>query len=207
VSGRPTPDPFYGRAIVEGTARRPLGARMGLGARLYAGVSGGNEPAAKQRQIYLQGADPLERLDNPFLRSRGSLLEGDDMHYQQPGGGGVRGVDPRLSTVALVALNLELERTMLSRPRGRLFSRVALAGFTDLAHAIGDGALVHPGGRLRFIGDAGVGLRAEHRIGDTRFVTRFDLPLWVSRPELAQDASAGDDRVAFRWVFSFQPEL
>ena len=207
VSGRPTPDPFYGRAIVEGTARRPLGARMGLAARLYAGVSGGNEPAAKQRQIYLQGADPLERLDNPFLRSRGSLLEGDDMHYQQPGGGGVRGVDPRLSTVALVALNLELERTMLSRPRGRLFSRVALAGFTDLAHAIGDGALVHPGGRLRFIGDAGVGLRAEHRIGDTRFVTRFDLPLWVSRPELAQDASAGDDRVAFRWVFSFQPEL
>jgi hypothetical protein len=207
ASGRPDLDPFYGRATVEGTASRPLGARLGLAARLYAGIAGGNDAAAKQRQIYLQGADPLERLGNPFLRSRGSLLKGDDVHYQQPGGGGVRGVDPRVSTVALVALNLELERTMLSRPRARLFSRVALAGFTDLAHAIGDGSVLRPVEPLRFIGDAGVGLRAEHQVGDTRFVTRFDLPLWVSRPQLAQDGSPGDDRLAFRWVFSVQPAL
>jgi hypothetical protein len=52
-----------------------------------------------------------------------------------------------------------------------------------------------------------VGLRAEHRIGDTRFVTRIDLPLFVSRPLLAQDRSPGDDQVAFRWVFSFEPAL
>jgi hypothetical protein len=50
-------------------------------------------------------------------------------------------------------------------------------------------------------------MRAEHRIGDTRFVTRFDLPLFVSRPLLAQDRSPGDDQFAFRWVFSFQPAL
>jgi hypothetical protein len=106
-----------------------------------------------------------------------------------------------------VALNVELERALLMRPTKRLFSRVSVAAFTDLAHGIGedDGAL--PGGRLRFIGDAGVGLRAEHRIGDTHFVTRFDLPLWVSRPELAQDAAPDDDELAFRWVFSFQPEF
>jgi hypothetical protein len=207
ASGRRDLDPFYGRATLEGTARRPLGRRLALAARLYGAVAGGDHPAAKQRQVYLQGADPLARLMNPFLRSRGSLLEGHDVNYQLPGGGGVRGVDPRVSTRALVALNLELERTMVSRPQSRLFSRVALAGFTDLAHAIGDGALSRPGAPLRFIGDAGVGLRAEHRIGNTRFVTRFDLPLWVSRPELAQDASAGDDRMAFRWVFSFQPAL
>ncbi len=207
ASGRADLDPFYGRATVEGTARRPLGRRAGLAARLYGAVAGGDDPAAKQRQVYVQGADPLERLLNPFLRSRGSLLEGHDVNYQLPGGGGVRGVDPRVSTRALVALNLEFERTMVSRPKSRLFSRVALAGFTDLAHAIGDGALSRPGAPLRFIGDAGVGLRAEHRIGNTRFVTRFDFPLWVSRPELAQDASAGDDRMAFRWVFSFQPAL
>ena len=89
---------------------------------------------AKQRQIYLQGADPLEQLDNPFLRSRGSLLEGDDMHYQLPGGGGVRGIDPRVSTAAIVALNLELERTMVTRPRRASVPRVALRHFTDLAH-------------------------------------------------------------------------
>jgi hypothetical protein len=207
ASGRPDLDPFYARATFEGTARRALGTRLGLAARLSAGAAGGNDPAAKQRQIYVQGADPLERIENPFLRSRGSLLEGADVHYQQPGGGGVRGIDPRISTTALVALDLELERTMVSRPKARLFSRVALAGFTDLAHTIGDGAVLRPGAPLRFLGDAGIGLRAEHRIGDTRFVTRLDLPLWVSRPELAQDASPGDDRLAFRWVFSFQPEL
>src|SRR5207244_13256105 len=90
----------------DGTARRPLGARFGLGARVYAGVASGDEAAAKQRQIYVQGADPLERLVNPFLRSRGSLLEGQDVNYQQPGGAGVRGIDPRVSTTALVALKI-----------------------------------------------------------------------------------------------------
>jgi hypothetical protein len=206
ASGRTDLDPFYPRITGEGTARRPLGKHLGLGARLYAGLSGGDHLAAKQRQIYAQGADPLERLDNPFLRSRGALLEGDDMNYQQPGGGGVRGVDPRVSTTALVGLNLELERSLLNRPKSRLFSRVSLAAFTDLAHGIGESTPL-AGDPLRFIGDAGLGVRAEHRIGDTRFVTRFDLPLWVSRPELAQDASPDDDEVAFRWVFSFQPAL
>jgi hypothetical protein len=155
----------------------------------------------------VQGADPLERLANPFLRSRGSLLEGDDMRYQLPGGGGLRGIDPRVSTRALVALNAELERTMISRPKARLFSRVALAAFTDLARGFQDDEDAPSSGRIRFLGDAGVGLRAEHRIGDTRFVTRFDLPLWVSRPELAQDRSTGDDEVAFRWVVSFEPGI
>jgi hypothetical protein len=95
----------------------------------------------------------------------------------------------------------------VSRPKARLFSRVALAGFTDLAHGIGDGAVGRPGPPLRALADAGVGIRAEHRIGDTQFVTRFDFPLWVNRPELAQDASPGDGQGAFRWVFSFQPAM
>ena len=145
----------------------------------------------------MQGADPLARLANPFLRSRGSLLEGDDMNYQQPGGGGVRGVDPRVSTTALVGLNVELERSLVTRPKARLFSRVALAAFTDLAHGIGESTPL-PGDRLRFIGDAGIGIRAEHRIGDTRFVTRFDLPLWMSRPELGIQLPAGAVRTAWR---------
>ena len=48
-----------------------------------------------------------------------------------------------------------------------------------------------PVSEIDFLGDAGLGLRADHRIGDTRFTTRFDFPLYVSRPELAQDR---DDR-------------
>ena len=207
ASGRSDLNPFYGRVTVEGTAHRAIGAHWGLAARLYAGVAGGDGLPPKQRQIYAQGADPLARLANPFLRSRGALLEGEDVHYQLPGGGGVRGMDPRISTRGLVAVNAELERTVLARPNARLFSRVALAAFTDLAHGFQRDADAPTSGRIRFLGDAGVGLRAEHRIGDTRFVTRFDLPLWVNRPALAQDRSAGDDEFAFRWVFSFEPEL
>jgi hypothetical protein len=207
ASGRNGLDQFYQRLALEGTARRALGARWGLGARLSFGLAGGDDLPVKQRQIYVQGADPLERLENPFLRSRGSLLEGEDLNYQLPGGGGVRGIDPRVSTRGLVALNAELERAVVTRPGARLFSRVALAAFTDLAHGIEEASDSALTGRIRFLGDAGLGIRAEHRIGDTRFVTRFDLPLWVNRPELAQDRSPGDRDFAFRWVFSFQPEL
>ena len=112
----------------------------------------------------------------------------------------------RLSTASLVAINLELERTLVARPQARLFSRVALAAFSDLSRSIGQSPEANLGERVRFLGDAGIGIRAEHRVGDTRFVTRLDLPLWVSRASLAQDASSSD-AVAFRWVFSFQPAL
>jgi hypothetical protein len=62
-----------------------------------------------------------------------------------------------------------------------------------------------PGGRIKFLGDAGLGLRAEHRIGDTRFMTRFDVPLFLSRPEVGQNSDSGDDELEFRWTFSFEP--
>jgi hypothetical protein len=204
-TGRADLEPFYFRGTIEGTARRTLGRALDFGTRVYAGVAGGEHEAVKQRQIYFQGADPLAQLDNPFLRSRGALLAGDDMRYHAPGGAGVRGADPRLSTAAIVALSLELERTLLARPRSRLFNRVGIALFGDLSHAIGGAAQASLNDRIRFLGDAGIGLRADHRIGDTRFVTRLDLPLWFSRPEVAHDRSPADDELAFRWVFSFQP--
>jgi hypothetical protein len=49
----------------------------------------------------------------------------------------------------------------------------------------------------------GFGLRADHRIGDTKFITRFDIPLYVTRPELSVRPTGND--VEFRWVFSFEP--
>ncbi len=200
VSARPELDPFYFRGQVEATARRPLGSKRSFGARVFIGVASGDHTAAKQRQIYLQGADPLQQLRNPFLRSRGSLLVGDDFRYHSPGGAGIRGIDQRMSTGAAVALNLELDQTVLARPTSRLFSRVAVAAFGDLAHAWGshDSTV-----RRGFLGDAGVGLRADHRIGDTRFTTRFDLPLFVSRSDLSLRPS--NDDFDFRWVFSFEP--
>jgi hypothetical protein len=123
------------------------------------------------------------------------------MHYHAPGGAGVRGIDRRASSSAIVSLNLELDQALLTRPAARLFQRVGLALFTDLA--VGDN--IDPGDTdaARFVGDAGIGFRADHRIGDTRFTTRFDVPLYVNRPELS--VSPGDDDVDFRWVFSFEP--
>jgi hypothetical protein len=197
ASGRPDLDPFYFRGSVEATARRPLGHSLGLAARLFVGEATGTHAAAKHRQFYVQGADPLEQLNNPFLRSRGALLVGDDFHYQAPGGAGVRGVDARVSSDLLAGLNLELERAVFARASAKLFNRVTVAAFSDLSY--GDGT--------HFLGDSGFGLRAEHRIGDTRFTTRFDLPLYVSRPELAQDLAPADNKFAFRWTFSFEPEF
>jgi hypothetical protein len=204
ASGRPDLDPFYFRGTIEGTARRQLlGGRFGV--RAFAGVATGDNAAAKQRQIYVQGADPLQQLYNPFLRSRGALLVGDDFRYHSPGGANVRGIDSRVSTSGIIGLGLELERNLSSRPSARLFNRIALAAFADLAQGIGGPVQPLTGEQLEFIADAGIGIRAEHRIGDTRFSTRFDFPLYVSTPELAQDSESGDDKVEFRWTFSFEP--
>jgi hypothetical protein len=205
AAGRPDLDPFYFRGYLEGTARHRLARSLGLGARLYLGAGVGSHDAAKQRQIYFQGSDPLAQLNNPFLRSRGALLVGDDFNYHSPGGAGVRGADARLSTAAIISVNLELEQTVLARPSAHLLNRVALAVFTDVSHGIGGTSQLLTGDRIRFLGDAGVGLRAEHRIGDTEFSTRLDLPLYVSRPELAQDRRPGDGDLEFRWTFSFEP--
>jgi hypothetical protein len=207
ASGRPDLNPFYFHGFVEGTARRDLGHGLGFAARGYFGAGTGSDPAAKQRQIYFQGSDPLAQLYNPFLRSRGALLVRPDFNYQSPGGAGIRGADPHLSETAIVALNLELEHTLLSRSSSHLFHRVSAALFSDLSEGIGSMSQTPASGNVRFLGDAGIGLRAAHRIGDTDFVTRFDFPFYVSRPELAQDQSAGDGKFEFRWVFSFDPEF
>ena len=209
ASGRADLDPFYGRVTVEGTARRPLGARWTLGARLYAGLrrrrrrcrpsSGRSTCRARTRS---SGST------NPFLRSRGSLLEGEDMHYQLPGGGGVRGIDPRVSTAAWWRSTLELERTMVARPKARLFSRVALAAFTDLAHGFG-GAADAPAGRPHPL-PGRRGRRAPRRAPDRRHAVRHPVrPAAVGEPARSwrRTRSPGDDEVAFRWVFSFEPGI
>jgi len=203
ASGRPDLDPFYFRGFLEGIARRKLGSSTELGMRGYLAAGLGGDDAAKQRQIYFQGADPLAQLNNPFLRSRGALLVRDDFHYHAAGGAGVRGVDPHVSTGALAALNLELEQVLVTRPSS-LFRELSLAAFTDLSHGLGGNAQPLTGERVRFLGDAGLGVRIRHKIGDTEFVTRFDVPLYVSEPALAQDRNGNDGEFAFRWTFSFE---
>ena len=193
----------YFRGTIEGTAHRPLGGGLTLGARLFGGTLASSGPKIRQRQMFLAGAGPYAQLWNPFTRSRGSLFRQRDIHYQVPGDGNVRGLDHNLAAPNVIALNLELAAQLYGRRAGGLFRNVSLALFGDGAFA--DGDLANPvTGNGRVTGDAGVGVRAGHRIGQTDFQTRVDFPLWVEREDLADDRDTLKP-VAFRWTFSFEP--
>jgi len=201
----------YLRLTAEAGARRELGARASIAVRGYAGwVESGRRPL-KQRQLFVSGADPYRQFGNPFLRSRGSLLSGSDVHYHMPGGGGVRGLQPGITSTRLLAINVEADRAVLLRDdrdsatgRGmRLFREVRIAGFGDAALGNGDIPLTGSGASL--VADAGIGIRIRHRIAQTSFVTRFDVPFLVTRPRLAVDDQAGS--VRFRVIVSFSPAL
>ncbi|HET7602540.1 MAG TPA: M1 family metallopeptidase [Gemmatimonadales bacterium] len=193
----------YFRGSLEATASRPLSRRLTLDSRLFAGTFATKGPEIRQRQFFLSGAGPYAQLWNPFTRSRGSLFRQEDIHYHVPGDANVRGLDHNLAAPDIIALNLELAAQLYGRRGGGLFRNVSLALFGD--GALADGDLADPiTGHMRLTGDAGVGLRASHRIGQTDFQTRVDFPLWVDREELADDRDTLDP-VAFRWTFSFEP--
>ena len=106
---------------------------------------------------------------------------------------------------AMVAANLELERTVLDRGEAKLFSKVSAGRrLGTQGHAIADDADPATGRNIEFLADAGAGIRARHRIGQTSFVTRVDFPVYVSRADLAQDQHPGGDEFGFRWLFSFE---
>jgi len=195
----------YFRGFLVATARRPLGKVTTVAFRGFAGASLANDPVVKQRQMYLAGADPYEQLYNPFLRSEGALLVRPGVNYQAPGGANLRGFDPHTSGRQAYALNAQLERTLLTRKGASLFSTVSVSLWGDAALADPpSGSAVY--GPLRGFYDAGLGVSASHRIGQTSFVTRFDVPLYVSQASLAQDTDP-TDQVGFRWLFSFAPAL
>jgi len=197
------PEQGYFRGTLSATARRPIAGRMSFGARAYAGAVLGGSAVVRQRKIFLSGSDPYQQYADPFLRSRGSILRLDGVNYQSPGGTGVRGLAPTLSAEQAYGLNLELERFLVDM-RGGMVRRVAIAAFADGALANGD--LDRSGGNaLQAVADAGLGVRVGMQMGQTPFELRFDLPLWVSEPALAQDSGPGTDAFGFRWTFSFSP--
>jgi hypothetical protein len=192
----------YGRLVVQGSARRSLSSRLGLGARAFVGLVAAADPVPTQRRMTLAGADPYQRFGSPFLRSRGSLFATDGFHFHAPGGAGLRGLDPSLSAPHALGATIETEYALSRRPPGGILSRIALAAFVD--GALADGDLAGADDRLTSAADAGVGVRLDHTIGQTAFQTRLDLPLWVSRPELAQDDGPSSP-VGFRWTFGLTP--
>ena len=87
---------------------------------------------------------------------------------------------------------------IVSTPQG------VLTGYEARKRGIGGDPQPLSGEELRFIADAGVGLRANHRIGTTSFMTRFDFPFYLSKPEYARNDFARDDQFDFRWLISLQ---
>jgi len=192
---------LYFRGSAEATARRPLGKRFGLSFRGFAGFAESGDSVVTQRQIFLAGADPYVQIDNPYLRSLGAPLAGADFHYQTPGGASLRGLNPHTYANTALALGAGVGWTPVNRRGGHLFNRVSASAFGDAAYANGS---LSSDNSLHLAGDAGVGLLASHRIGQTSFVTRFDFPVYVSRPDLGVDGSYPGEEFRFRWVFSFQ---
>ena len=193
----------YLRATAEATARRPVGHRRSVGFRLFGGWlegGGGNDPV-RQRWFYLAGGDPYQQFDNPFVRSRDALLTGD-VHFQTPGGGDVRGLERDVAVTRLLAANGEIEQTVFRRPKGKLFREARLAAFGDVA--MSNGFFSYNGGG-RVAGDLGVGVRFTHTIGQTTFITRFDVPMFVTHPDRAVGGALGDRRFGFRWTVGVGP--
>jgi hypothetical protein len=190
----------YARAFVDVTARRTVARHTELTLRGFAGGIFSNTSPLRQRRFFVAGADPYEQFGNPFVRSQGALLVRKGVHYLVPGGGGVRGFAPSLSATRLAAVNAELGRAVFSRPdsAGGWIHSVRVAAFGDLA--LGNGDLPRGSGDAAVVGDAGIGIRLGHRIGDTFFTSRIDFPLYVSRGDLA--AMEREHSLGIRWVFS-----
>jgi hypothetical protein len=188
----------YARLWGDASARRGLGARMGFGLRLFGGIVEAERVPIRQRWFSLAGADPYERLRNPFVRSAGSLFT-EDIHFHQPGGADIRGLAPNVGVTRVAAVTVELDRS-IARPGIKVLHDVRIAGFTDWAWSDG---FFSRRSSTTFTGDAGVGIRMAHTIGQTSFVTRFDFPLFVSHPD--RSIGSTGDRFGFRWTFGVQP--
>jgi hypothetical protein len=188
----------YVRLAGSASAARSLGRRSSLLIRAFGGVVEADAVPLRQRWFSLAGADPVERIRNPFVRSRGALLT-EELPFHEPGGGNVRGLSPAVGVTRVLAVNLELERSVAGSGR-RLFRDVRIAGFADGAWSDG---FFSRRGRTALTGDAGLGIRIAHRIGATAFVTRFDLPLFVAHPDRAIRATGR--RLGLRWVIGVEP--
>jgi len=186
----------YVRGTLDATARRSLGRRSELSLRLFGGTVEAKRQTVRQRWFGLAGAGPYQQLRNPFLRSRDAWLTGG-VHFQQPGDANLRGFDPAVLVPRVLAGTVELDRS-LWRTDWPIAREARVAIFGDLAWTDG---FYSTTSSSDVAGDAGVGLRLRHRIGETDFTTRLDLPLLVSHPDRGR---GGDRRVDLRFVVGIE---
>lgn len=166
--------------------------RLALFGRVFLGLA---ENAPFERRISASSADPLSRLDSHWARPGEMLLRDGDEAFLVMGGGGLRGYAP-ITLERLMSTNLEAAfRLTTFAPRQ---SRLGI-----WASVFADGGYAWIGDDGEALADAGVALSLRGLLFDRDVRLRADFPIYVRHPGLARGVERPDDRVAFRWGFSF----
>ncbi len=183
----------------------------GIDARLrfFSGFSGGGTPT--HRKFNLAGAGPVQAGERFWLRGRDAVPA--DLHYLEPGDGNLRGYfDGTFVVNKLAAFNGELGTRVklfgLERKAAKVLGTMSWYGFYDagwildkdnpVASSARIASLVDGGVLDGALQDAGVGIRSHVAWPFWNFTWRFDVPFWVSNPEVNGEA----DPVDFRYLFS-----
>lgn len=178
-------DRWYARGELEGTAtRRSASGRWTTLARLYGGWA---ENSPLERQVYLSAKSPTETFTSHFLRPAGAPLARADWRYTPLGGAGLRGYSPFLAAGRVASVSAEQDMLLRAFGPASRPLRVSAAAFGDFGVVFaGDQATASHG-----LGDLGLGLVARGALFDRDVRARVDLPLYLSRPELAVGPGAG----------------
>jgi hypothetical protein len=177
--------------------------------RFFGGFGGGGMPT--QRKFNLAGAGPVQAGERFWLRAPGAVPEG--LHYLEPGDGNLRGYfDGTFGVNKLIAFNGELGTRVklfgLEKAAAKLVGSLSWYGFYDagwildgenpLASSARVQGLVDGGVLDANLQDAGVGIRSHVTWPFWDFGWRFDMPLWVSHPDVNGESEETD----FRFIFS-----
>ena len=158
-----------------------------------------------QELIFLDGANPRQQFNRFYLRSNGSLPE--ELHYQLPGGGNVRGYyNQPIAGDQILALNIEVRKrvTSLAKALGSVFGTTGVALFADVAK------MEFVDSHNELFADAGLGLRFQKFLPDnwltlltrSRHVTlRLDFPIWINKP------LADEKAFRFRWIVGLEQAI
>jgi hypothetical protein len=204
----------YVRPELTLTAQRPVGKRLALGVRGYAAGVFSDNPVLSQRRIFVAGADPYATIFDPLIRSVGSPLRRDDCwcRWHTPGDGNLRVYDEALSTDRLATVNAELTARVFTT-KHPLLGKASIAFFGDAGYlgrnrsigGIGDSTTIEVVAK-QWLADAGVGVRLSQRLGALSWVTRIDMPFFVSDPASAF-AQRQHQFNAARLLLSFTPVI
>jgi hypothetical protein len=184
---------------------------VGVDARLrfFAGFSGGGTPT--HRKLNLAGAGPVQQDQRFWLRGPGAVPE--ELHYVEPGDGNLRGYfEGTFGVNKLTAFNAEIGTRVklfgLEKPLAKLLGTMSWYGFYDAGWILDSSNPIATSDRIQglvdngvldnTLQDAGIGIRSHVAWPFWNFWWRFDVPMWVSNPEV----NAESEQTDFRYLFS-----